>query len=89
MYGLFDRGVIAPGYKADFNLIDYDALKLKAPKMVYDLPAGGKRLVQKAEGYRMTIQSGQVTYESGEHTGAMPGRLLRGSQPPQHKESAS
>ncbi|MCZ6709870.1 MAG: amidohydrolase family protein [Gammaproteobacteria bacterium] len=89
VYGLNDRGVIAPGYKADFNLIDYDALHLKAPKMVYDLPAGGKRLVQKAEGYRMTIQSGEVTYEAGEHTGAMPGRLLRGSQRPQLRETTS
>ena len=78
VYGLRDRGVIAPGYTADFNLIDYDALKLHQPKMVYDLPAGGKRLVQTAEGYRMTIKSGEVTYELGEHTGAMPGRLVRG-----------
>ena len=89
VYGLYDRGVIAPGYKADFNLIDYDGLRLKPPKMVYDLPAGGKRLVQKAEGYRMTIQSGEVTYESGEHTGAMPGRLLRGSQRPQDRETTT
>ena len=80
VYGLNDRGVIAPGYKADFNLIDYDALRLRAPEMVYDLPAGGKRLIQKADGYRMTIVSGTPTYETGEHTGAMPGRLLRGAQ---------
>lgn len=78
VYGLRDRGVIGPGYKADFNLIDYDRLCLQAPEMVYDLPAGGKRLVQKAAGYRFTIQSGQVTYDNGEHTGALPGRLLRG-----------
>jgi len=78
VYGLRDRGVIAPGCKADFNLIDYDRLCLQAPQMVYDLPAGGKRLVQKAAGYRFTIQSGQVTYDNGEHTGALPGRLLRG-----------
>ncbi|MEQ8859013.1 MAG: amidohydrolase family protein [Pseudomonadales bacterium] len=82
VYGLHDRGVIAPGYKADFNLIDYDALALHKPQMVYDLPAGGRRLVQKADGYRATICSGEVTYEKGEHTGAMPGRLLRGAQAP-------
>ncbi len=80
VYGLHDRGLIAPGYIADFNLIDYDGLKLHQPKMVYDLPAGGKRLVQTAEGYRMTIKSGQVTLENGEPTGALPGRLIRGSQ---------
>ena len=70
--------MIAPGYKADLNLIDYDSLKLHQPEMVYDLPAGGKRLVQKADGYRLTVCAGEVTYENGEHTGAMPGRLLRG-----------
>ena len=80
VYGLKDRGVIAPGYRADFNLIDYDGLRLLPPEMVYDLPAGGKRLVQKAQGYRMTIKSGEVTYEGGEATGAMPGRLIRGPQ---------
>lgn len=78
LYGLSDRGVIAPGYKADLNLIDYDALKLHPPEMAYDLPGGGKRLVQKADGYRMTINSGEITYENGQHTGALPGRLLRG-----------
>ena len=81
VYGLRDRGIIAPGYKADFNLIDYDSLKLEPPEMVYDLPAGGKRLVQKAQGYRMTINAGAVTFENGEATGALPGRLLRGAKP--------
>ena len=80
VYGLNDRGVIAPGYKADFNLIDYDNLRLHQPEMVYDLPEGGKRLVQKATGYRMTINAAEVTFENGEATGAMPGRLIRGSQ---------
>ena len=80
VYGLNDRGRIAPGYKADLNLIDYDALKLHRPEMVHDLPAGGKRLVQTAEGYRMTISSGEVTLENGEFTGAMPGRLVRGGR---------
>ena len=69
VYGLKDRGVIAPGYKADFNLIDYDGLRLAPPEMSYDLPAGGKRLVQKARGYRMTISSGEVTDEDGQATG--------------------
>ncbi|MEM7002747.1 MAG: amidohydrolase family protein [Pseudomonadota bacterium] len=80
MYGLYDRGVIQPGYKADLNLIDFEVLGLRSPEMVYDLPAGGKRLIQKADGYLATICGGQVTYEHGEHTGAMPGRLLRGAQ---------
>ena len=80
VYGLDDRGVIAPGYKADLNLIDYEALHLERPEMVYDLPANGKRLVQKAKGYRMTINSGKITYENGVHTGALPGKLIRGGK---------
>jgi N-acyl-D-aspartate/D-glutamate deacylase len=78
LYGMNDRGVIAPGYRADLNLIDYDALGLEDPQMVYDLPAGGKRLIQRAHGYRATICNGEVTYENGEHTGVYPGRLVRG-----------
>lgn len=78
LYGMSDRGVIAPGYRADINVIDYDALRLEDPKMVYDLPAGGRRLIQRAQGYRATICHGEVTYENGEHTGALPGRLVRG-----------
>jgi N-acyl-D-aspartate/D-glutamate deacylase len=80
VYGLFDRGVVAPGYRADLNLVDFDALRLHAPQMAYDLPAGGKRLTQKASGYLATICGGEVTYENGEHTGAMPGRLVRGGR---------
>jgi N-acyl-D-amino-acid deacylase len=80
VYGLTDRGVIAPGYQADFNLIDFDALSLQPPEMVYDLPGNGKRLIQKANGYIATIKSGDVTFENGESTGALPGRLLRGGQ---------
>jgi N-acyl-D-amino-acid deacylase len=80
VYSLYDRGVIAPGYKADLNIIDYDGLGLHRPEMVYDLPAGGKRLVQRSQGYKATINSGEVTYQDGEHTGAMPGRLVRGRQ---------
>ena len=80
VYGLNDRGVIAPGYKADLNVIDYEGLKLEKPEMIYDLPANGKRLVQKAQGYRMTIKAGVITYENGDHTGALPGKLIRGGQ---------
>ena len=79
-YGLNDRGMIAPGYRADLNLIDFQALALCEPEMVLDLPGGGRRLLQKARGYRATICAGHVTFEHGEHTGAMPGRLVRGGR---------
>ncbi|MBS0361484.1 MAG: amidohydrolase family protein [Proteobacteria bacterium] len=79
-YGLNDRGQLKPGLLADLNLIDFDALKLHRPVAVNDLPAGGKRLVQKAEGYRYTIKSGQVTFQDGESTGALPGGLVRGGR---------
>jgi N-acyl-D-aspartate/D-glutamate deacylase len=78
--GLYDRGVIARGYRADLNVIDYEGLTLHAPRIVYDLPTGGRRLIQKASGYVATIVAGQVTYRDGEATGALPGRLLRGGQ---------
>jgi N-acyl-D-aspartate/D-glutamate deacylase len=77
---LLDRGLLAPGYKADLNVIDFDALGLGRPRMVHDLPAGGKRLMQDATGYRHTIVSGVETYANGEATGALPGRLVRGPQ---------
>ena len=80
LYGLNDRGVIAPGMKADVNVIDLAKLKILAPEMVFDLPANGRRLVQRAEGYRATVVSGVVTFENGEATGAMPGKLVRGPQ---------
>ena len=80
VYGLTDRGVIAKGYKADLNVIDYDKIRLHDPEMVFDLPSGGKRLIQKADGYIATICGGVVTYENGVHTGQMPGRLIRGGQ---------
>ena len=75
--GLADRGVLAPGMKADVNVIDFDRLALERPAMQYDLPAGGRRLMQRASGYVATIQSGQVTYRDGVATGALPGRLVR------------
>jgi N-acyl-D-aspartate/D-glutamate deacylase len=79
--GLNDRGVIAPGMKADLNVIDMDALEVEAPSMAYDLPAGGKRLLQGAKGYEATIVSGEVIYRKGKPTGALPGKLIRGPQP--------
>ena len=79
--GLLDRGVLAPGYRADVNLIDFDALRVRRPEMRFDLPAGGKRLLQRADGYVATVKAGQVTYERGEPTDALPGHLLRGARP--------
>jgi N-acyl-D-aspartate/D-glutamate deacylase len=80
LYGLADRGMLKPGMKADLNVIDFDRLALHAPEMVRDLPAGGRRLVQRAEGYVATVVAGEVTFEEGEATGALPGRLVRGAQ---------
>ncbi|MCU1464666.1 MAG: putative hydrolase [Actinomycetia bacterium] len=79
--GLLDRGVIAPGYRADLNVIDFDRLTARRPVMRHDLPAGGRRLVQAAEGYAATIVAGAVTYGNGEACGPLPGRLVRGPQP--------
>ena len=76
-YGLTDRGTIELGKRADLNLIDLDALTLHAPEMVHDLPAGGRRLVQRVDGYRATVVAGEVTYVDGEATGERPGRLVR------------
>jgi len=78
--GLLDRGVIAPGYKADLDVIDFDRLLLHAPEVAHDLPGGGRRLVQRAEGYAATIVSGAVVHRGGEPTGSLPGRLVRGPQ---------
>ena len=78
--GLMDRGVLKPGYKADINIIDYDKLHLLPPEIVYDLPANGRRLVQKAEGYEATFVSGKLAFRNGESTGQLNGKLLRGCQ---------
>ena len=80
LVGLGDRGRLAPGYKADLNVIDLDLLKVSAPHPVHNLPGGGRRLEQKAEGYRATVVGGQVTYRDGAFTGALPGRLVRGAR---------
>ena len=79
--GLEDRGLIAPGYKADLNIFDLDRLRLHAPEVAHDLPSGGRRLVQRADGYMATIVSGAIVYRGGVPTGALPGRLVRGPQP--------
>ena len=77
LYGFHDRGLVAPGKRADLNLIDLDALAMPLPQMVYDLPASGQRLIQRAQGYQATLVAGEVTFERGESTGALPGRLVR------------
>lgn len=84
LFGLNDRGRLAPGMKADLNVIDFDRLRLRAPEMVYDLPAGGRRLVQRAEGYDLTVVSGVTTFENGEATGELPGALVRGAREATH-----
>ncbi|MEY2926127.1 MAG: hypothetical protein RL367_604 [Pseudomonadota bacterium] len=80
LYGMDDRGIVAPGYLADLNVIDMAALKLGKPWMAFDLPAGGKRLMQKADGYCCTIKSGQVTFRDGVMQGPVPGIVIRGPQ---------
>ena len=78
--GLNDRGLLRAGMKADINILDYDNLRLRRPEIVYDLPAGGKRLIQRTDGFDATIVSGAVVYRHGEATGALPGRLIRGTR---------
>ena len=78
--GLHDRGLIRTGYKADLNVIDYGRLRARRPEVVYDLPAGGRRLIQRADGYEATIVSGVPVNREGQATGALPGRLVRGAR---------
>ena len=80
LYSLLDRGVVAEGMLADLNIIDFDALALQTPHLVNDLPAGGSRLLQAANGLVATVKSGQVIYEGGQATGALPGGLIRGQR---------
>jgi N-acyl-D-aspartate/D-glutamate deacylase len=79
--GLLDRGVVKPGYRADLNIIDFERLSLGVPRLEHDLPGGGSRLFQEAEGYTATIVDGVAVYRDGVPTGALPGRLVRGGQP--------
>lgn len=81
LYGLLDRGLLAPGYKADLNLFDANRVGLERPEMVHDLPSGARRLIQRAHGYEATIVSGEVILRRGEATSARPGKLLRGARP--------
>ncbi len=78
-FGMFDRGQLTEGMIADVNIIDFDRLRLHRPEAVFDLPAGGRRLVQRAEGYEITIKSGEVIFNNGQHSGALPGKLVRRS----------
>jgi N-acyl-D-aspartate/D-glutamate deacylase len=78
LYGLGDRGVLAPGFVGDLNVIDHAALQLHRPEKVEDLPGGAARFIQRADGYVATVKGGEVTFAGGEHTGALPGALLRG-----------
>jgi len=80
LFGIYDRGTLEPGKKADINLIDLNGLHIETPEMVYDLPAGKPRLLQKARGYEATVVSGEIVQEHGQETGARPGRLVRGGQ---------
>jgi N-acyl-D-aspartate/D-glutamate deacylase len=77
-YGMADRGILQPGFKADINVIDFDALALARPEAIFDLPTGGKRLVQRVTGYDAVIKNGEQIMAHGEHTGALPGTLVRG-----------
>jgi N-acyl-D-aspartate/D-glutamate deacylase len=76
-FGFSDRGRLVPGMRADVNIIDFDRLRLHKPELVHDMPAGGRRFVQRVEGYEATLAAGIPIFERGEHTGAMPGRLVR------------
>ena len=81
LYGLDDRGVLAPGRRADLNVIDFERLRLVPPEQVHDLPGGAGRLVQRSEGYVATFVDGVQSIDDGERTDALPGRLVRGARP--------
>ena len=81
-FGLADRGRLTPGLRADINLIDYDRLQVQKPELVHDMPANGRRFVQRVDGYETTLVAGEPIFERGEHTGAMPGRLVRAGREP-------
>ena len=87
-FGLSDRGRLAPGLRADVNLIDFDGLRVQKPEIVHDMPANGRRFIQKVDGYRATIVAGQPIFEQGEHTGALPGKLVRAGRNGRVSEAA-
>jgi N-acyl-D-aspartate/D-glutamate deacylase len=76
-FGFSDRGRLAPGLRADINLIDHGRLQVQKPELVHDMPANGRRFVQRVDGYEMTVCAGKPIFERGTHTGAMPGKLVR------------
>jgi len=80
LYGLADRGVLAPGMRADVNILDFENLGIERPEMVFDLPAGAGRMIQRSTGYIATVVAGESVVENGEITGALPGGLVRGPQ---------
>ena len=80
LYGMHDRGVIAPGYRADLNVIDHASVRVSRPELIRDLPANGRRVMQRATGYHATVVAGEITLADDEPTGATPGRLVRGEQ---------
>jgi N-acyl-D-amino-acid deacylase len=88
-FGLSDRGRLAPGRRADINLIDFDGLRLHQPELINDLPANGRRFVQRVDGYQATLVAGTPIFERGEHTGALPGRLVRAGASPDVQASAA
>jgi N-acyl-D-aspartate/D-glutamate deacylase len=87
-FGLADRGRLAPGLRADVNMIDFDGLQVQKPELVHDMPANGRRFVQRVDGYQATICAGAPIFERGEHTGAMPGKLVRAGESSQRAEAA-
>jgi len=87
-FGLTDRGRLAVGLRADVNVIDFDGLTMQKPEIIYDMPANGKRFVQRVEGYEATLVAGQPIFERGEHTGALPGKLVRAGQVGQTSKAA-
>ena len=89
LFGMYDRGTLEPGMKADLNLIDLNALCIETPSMIHDLPAGMPRLMQTAQGYVATVVNGEVVQENGKATGARPGKVVRGGQCARQRQVAA
>ncbi|HYW59028.1 MAG TPA: D-aminoacylase, partial [Xanthobacteraceae bacterium] len=83
-----DRGRLAPGLRADVNVIDYDGLRMQKPELVHDMPAGGRRFIQRVDGYKATMVAGTPIFENGEHTGALPGKLVRAGRDDRARHAA-